>query len=256
MAPSDENVKGELAPNACKMLIKALWLGRLARPDIVKPINALATKVQTWTRAEDKKVHRFICYINSTPHYRLAGTIHDKPEDLHLELYVDADCSGDKECTKSTSGGYLVLKGKCTHFPLTWASKRQTSTLGSTTESEVISLAHSLFSEGLPALSLWELLLQRSVKLIVRENNQAPILVVKKGYSPKLRHIQRTHKVNLGSLRELFEEDSAELSYCKTDEQAADIFTKVLVPQKWGATIALLGIYIDLPSVLLRHKGS
>jgi len=42
----DEESRGELAPHACKILMKALWLGRLARPDIVKPINDLATKVQ------------------------------------------------------------------------------------------------------------------------------------------------------------------------------------------------------------------
>ena len=41
---SDEEAKGELAPNACRILMKALWLGRLARPDIIKPINDLATK--------------------------------------------------------------------------------------------------------------------------------------------------------------------------------------------------------------------
>lgn len=57
---ADEEAKGELAPNACRILMKALWLGRLARPDIIKPINDLATKVQSWTKAEDKKVLRLI----------------------------------------------------------------------------------------------------------------------------------------------------------------------------------------------------
>eukprot|EP00435_Cladocopium_sp_Y103_P068276 s2538_g31.t1 len=208
--PADESVKGGLAPNACKILMKALWLGRLARPDIVKPINDLATKVQAWTPAEDKKLLRLISYIDSTPHYRLVGTVNDKPEDLHLELFVDADFSGDKE--------------------------------SSTTESEVKSLAHALFAEGLPALTLWEQLLQRSVRLIVHEDNQATILVVKKGYSPKLRRIQRTHKVNLGSLSEVFVEDTASLEYCRTEDRAADIFTKALPPQKWGAALTLLGL--------------
>ena len=32
----DEEAKGELAPNACRILMKALWLGRLSRPDIIK----------------------------------------------------------------------------------------------------------------------------------------------------------------------------------------------------------------------------
>ena len=34
ITPADEETKGELAPNACRILMKALWLARLARPDI------------------------------------------------------------------------------------------------------------------------------------------------------------------------------------------------------------------------------
>ena len=137
-------------------------------------------------------------------------------------------------------GGSFVLHGPNTFFPLAWVSKRQTSTSRSTTESEVVSLVYSLYQEGLPALQLWELLLGRTVTFKVLEDNQATILVVKKGYSPKLRHITRTHKVKLSGLSEVFRDDSAELEYCKTDDQAADIFTKALPPQKWGPAFLYL----------------
>jgi len=177
----DEETKGELAPNACKILMKALWSGRLAHPNIIKPINDLATKVQSWSRGDDKKVLRLSQYIASTPHYRLVSTIQDKPEDLELRLFVDADFAGDKSTARSTSGGFLALTGPSSFFPLAWISKRQTSTSRSTTESEVVSLAHSLYQEGLPALQLWELLLARSVTFRVHKDNQATILVVKKG---------------------------------------------------------------------------
>ena len=250
ISSQDEDTRGELAPNACKILMKALWLGRLARPDIIKPINDLATKVQKWSRAEDKKLLRLIQYISATPHYRLAGTINDKEEDLELQLYVDADFAGEKEDAKSTSGGFLVIRGPTSFFPLAWVSKRQTSTSRSTTESEVISLAYSLYQEGIPSLQLWELLLQRSVKLRVMEDNQATILVVRKGYSPKLRHISRTHKVNLSCLSEAFAEGGISIEYVDTKEQAADIFTKSLQPQKWGAALNLLGMRTDLPEDL------
>ena len=249
----DEEAKGELAPNACKILMKALWLGRLARPDIIKPINDLATKVQSWSRGDDKRLLRLIQYINSTPQYRLVGTVQDSPTDLELQLYVDADFAGDRLTGKSTSGGFLVLTGPNTFFPLAWVSKRQTSTSRSTTESEVVSLAHSLYQEGLPSLQLWELLLDRPVTLRIMEDNQATILVVRKGYSPKLRHITRTHKVNLSGLSEVFRDDTVTLEYCQTDKQAADIFTKSLPPQKWGSALRLLGVRTDLCNEL---KGS
>ena len=182
------------------------------------------------------------------------GTVQDAADDLELVLYVDADFCGERAHTKSTSGGYLVLHGPQTWFPLAWISKRQTSTSRSTTEAEVISLAHSLYLEGLPSLQLWERLLGRPVKLRVKEDNQATIKVVKKGFSPKLRHIQRTHKVNLGCLQEIFEEDeSSVLEYVETDKQAADIFTKGLVPAKWPNALALLGIR-ELPEEIKTTK--
>ena len=42
----DDEVRGEVAPHACAIIMKQLWLARLARPDLVKAINFLAYKVQ------------------------------------------------------------------------------------------------------------------------------------------------------------------------------------------------------------------
>ena len=41
LTPEDDLEAGELAGDACKVLMKCLWLGRLARPDIIKPIGDL-----------------------------------------------------------------------------------------------------------------------------------------------------------------------------------------------------------------------
>ena len=54
----------------------------------------------------------------------------------------------------------------------------------------------------------------------------------------------------MSGLSEVFQDDSAKLEYCKTDDQAADIFTKALPPQKWGPALRLLGIRTDLQSEL------
>ena len=253
----DEDSPGELAPKACSILMKALWLARLSRPDILKPINDLATKVQAWTRVHDKKLLRLIQYLQYSLDYRLTASCQDDPKDLRLELYVDADFGGDSGDVKSTSGGFLTLKGPNTFFPLAWISKRQTSTSRSTTESEVVSLAHSLYQEGIPALQLWEKLLQRPVDLVIHEDNQATIIVVRKGYSPKLRHIGRTHKINLSSLKECLDDPCINVQYIDTNEQAADIFTKALPPQKWYKALCLLGIRTDIrePKPSLRDRS-
>jgi len=233
----DDEERGELSDSACALLMKALWLARLARPDCQKPIGDLATHIQRWNKNDDKRLYRLICYLVSSKEYRLVGYVHDAPGDLSLKLFVDADFSGEVEDSKSTSGGWLCLVGPRSFFPLFWVSKKQTSTSRSTTEAEMVSLATTLFGEGLPTLSLWELVLGRKVTLDIQEDNQATIKVAKKGCSPKLRYVLRTHKVNLRSVAEIFAKDTVTLSYVITTEQAADIFTKALPPIKWDNAV-------------------
>ena len=91
--------------------------------------------------------------------------------------------------------------------------------------------------------------------LKIHEDNQATILVAKKGFSPKLRHISRTHKVNVASIAEMLQpETGVEIEYVITTKQAADIFTKQLAPQKWDAALRLLGIRTDLPEQLPKPQ--
>ena len=83
-------------------------------------------------------------------------------------------------------------------------------------------------------MSLWDTILGRKIELEIMEDNQATIKVVEKGYSSKLRHILRTHKVNLSSIKEVCDNDAVGLQYVNALEQSADIFTKALEPQKWA----------------------
>ena len=100
-------------------------------------------------------------YIKGHLADRTIGFVGDSLDDLWLALYADADFAGDKQGTKSTGGAFLVLMGPNTFFPLTAHSKKQGSTANSSTEAEIVSLAHALRNIGIPALDLWEELLGR-----------------------------------------------------------------------------------------------
>ena len=167
---ADSCDRGQMAGAACKVLMKDLWVGRLARPDIIQIVSDLATKVQAWSKNEDKRLYRLICYLNSTLHYKLCGKIGDTSDKLRLLLFVDADLAGNPDDTKSRSGGYLVLSGPNTWFPITWICRKQTATSRSTTEAEVVALAVALFSEALPTLGLLNLLFGREVDLYILED--------------------------------------------------------------------------------------
>ena len=90
-----EETRGELAGNASSVLVKALWLCRLSRPDMQKAIQQLATKVKRWSVNDDKRISRVMCYLWSSRDYVLTGTVTDHHEDLFLQLFVDADLAGE-----------------------------------------------------------------------------------------------------------------------------------------------------------------
>ena len=73
-----------------------------------------------------------------------------------LGLFQDSDFAGDLEDAKSTSGGILCMFGSHTFVPISWMCKKQTSVSHSAAESEIISLDAGLRMDGIPALDLWD----------------------------------------------------------------------------------------------------
>ena len=92
-------------------------------------------------------------------------------------------------------------------------------------------------------MTLWGHMLGRDVDLIIYEDNEATEKVVRSGFSHKLRHITRTHKVNLSSLKEIVDQPDVTLQHVKTKDQRADIFTKGVEAHKWANAIHLLEKY-------------
>ena len=93
-------------------------------------------------------------------------------------------------------------------------------------------MSAGLRQEGLPVQELFEELLGRRLWLRCKVDNTQAIAAAKKGYSKRLRHLSRMHRVSLGVLHELTEEvgSRVEISYVPTAEQKGDMFTKALLP--------------------------
>ena len=69
LVDSDFTVRGEMAQDASKVLMKILWSARLARPDLMKGISDLTRKITTWSRADDRRLHRLMSYLKGTSNY-------------------------------------------------------------------------------------------------------------------------------------------------------------------------------------------
>ena len=81
------------------------------------------------------------------------------PKIKSVGLFQDSDFPGDLEDSKSTSGGILCIFGSRTFVPISWMCKKQTSVSHSSTEAEVISFDAGLRMGGIPALDLWDLVI-------------------------------------------------------------------------------------------------
>ena len=147
--------------------------------------------------------------------------------EVSLHLFADADFAGCAKTSRSTSGVHLSLLGPNTAWPLAGQSKKQGCVSHSTPEAEVVAADHALRTVGLPALSLWSVIL-KDPDLVVNfhEDNQTAILAMRSGYSPTMRHIERTHGVCLRWLAERFAEPSHKLTYERSALQSGDIYTK------------------------------
>ncbi|CAE7213840.1 unnamed protein product, partial [Symbiodinium sp. CCMP2592] len=234
--------KGVLGDCAAAVLMKILYGARMGRYDLIRPVQALASLITKWDGLCDKKLHRLVCYINSTLDLNLYGWIGDAPEMLELVLYCDADLAGDRTDSKSTSGVFMCLLGPRSFMPLNALSKKQTSVSKSTPEAEIVSLDHAVYKLGLPALSMWEYMLGRRFRLRVMEDNEAAIRVIITGHNPNMRHMSRTQRIDISALNERYHAGDFLFVTCPSQFEAGDILTKACTDAKvWGRNLMSIG---------------
>ena len=100
---------------------------------------------------------------------------------------------------------------------------------------------------------LLEVLLGRPVVMKVFVDNTQAIAAAKTGYSKKLRHLSRSHRVSIGTINELVEDAEAYvvIEYKNTKEQRADLFTKALDGPAFLAARNMIGL-IALPKEISK----
>ena len=158
----EEELKSvEELPDVCSQIVLiCLSLARIGRPDILWSVNKLARAITKWTSACDKRLARLISYIHfATSGYKQQCHVGNTAQQCRLGLFQDSDFSEDLEDSKSTSGGTLCIFGSHTFVPVSWVCKKQTFVSRCSTEPEIISLDAGLRMDGIPALDLWDLVI-------------------------------------------------------------------------------------------------
>ena len=103
-------------------------------------------------------------------------------------------------------------------------------------------MSRSMREFALPIQGMWTLLLGRSVILEVHEDNTSTIEILKKGYSSKLSHLSRTHRISLAWTAEQVADEFVNLLHCPTALQKGDLFTKALDRLKHNEALDSIGM--------------
>ena len=127
-------------------------------------------------------------------------------------------------------------------FPVWWSSKRQTSVARSTPEAEAVAMASAMFSEALNIQVLLEHLLGHAINVVFHQDNETLLKVLVAGYSAKLRHCNRVHRINIASMREQLALPHVSACYCKSEDQVANGLTKIIAPADWPCTLDQFGL--------------
>ena len=240
-----EGQPGKFSESAASYIATLLFLARMSRPDLLTSVIRLSRWVSKWDRVHDAALIRLFGYVKHSSEAILVSEVAELPDSLKLVVWSDADLNSDCSDSKSTSGVFIEIESHGDRvWPVTWVSKRQGASAYATCEAEIVALNVALREEAIPMLNLMEAMLGRSVSLSCREDNTQAIAGVRRGYSKKLRHIERTQRVSLGALHEMLCGDGAvgEIVHHPTDSHKGDIFTKVLDRQKFEAAVRRIGV--------------
>eukprot|EP00971_Amphidinium_carterae_P141798 2808866-Amphidinium_carterae.1 len=87
----------------------------MARFDLLRPVNVLASAITKWTKGCDKALWRLMSYIDSSKDLKIVAEVGDDVKDIQAQLFADADFAGCPFSARSTSGVYFAMMGKYTH---------------------------------------------------------------------------------------------------------------------------------------------
>jgi hypothetical protein len=184
-----------------------------------------------------------MCYINATKDHAMIGWCGDPSAALELRVYADADFAGCIRTMRSTAGVILAVSGPNARVILAGVSKIQTAVSHSTPEAEIVAADHAMRAEGIPALSLLGAIFERKVHLCVMEDDEAMIKICHSGKNHTMRYLNRTHKVGVSWLMEVFQLPECDVYKIDAKLQAADLgTTRITCVDTWRRNCVLINI--------------
>ncbi|KAH9681844.1 hypothetical protein KPL71_027113 [Citrus sinensis] len=222
----------DIDPTFFKSLVGSLRYLTCTRPDILYAVGLVSRYMENPKTTHFKAAKRIIRYIKGTINF---GLLYSFSNDYKLIGYSDSDWGGDVDDRKSTTG-FVFFMGD-TAF--TWMSKKQPIVTLSTCEAEYVaatsSVCHAIWLRNL----LKELSLAQEEPTEICVNNKSAIALSKNPvFHDRSKHIDTRYHF----IRECIARKEVQIKYVKSQDQAADIFTKPLKQEDFVRFRSLLGV--------------
>jgi hypothetical protein len=217
-----------------------LYLSSNSRPEISFAVSQCARFVQNPTVKHGEALKRIGRYLKTTQD---KGLIIKPNQDLHLELYADADFAGlwgqedptDPVSVRSRTGCVITLGGA----PILWKSKLQTETALSTMMAEYIALSNSM-RELIPIKGIINEVtdafqVKRDKRAFVTTcwEDNAGCLALANLKMPQTTPRSKFYPIKFHWFREQLVPHDIEIKKVDTLQQKADLWTKPFTKQKF-----------------------
>ena len=213
------------------------------RPDILFSVGILSRYMENPNQEHYNGVKRVLRYVKGTEDYGLLY----KKGDLKGELigYSDSDFAGDCHDRKSTSGHIFFFSG----MAVSWSSQKQSIVALSSCEAEYITAITATCQAVWMNQLIRELMNNKESKVKVMVVNQSAITLSK---NPVHHNCTKHIDTRYHFIRECVEDKKIEITFIRTEDQLADIFTKALGRLKFKEMRGRIGI-CNTPIEELEH---
>lgn len=212
-----------------KQMVGSLMYLTSTRPDIMHGVSLISRYMENPTESHLLAAKRILRYLRGTVDF---GIFYKRGVKENLFGFCDSNYAGDVDDRKSTSGFVFIMSSGA----ISWSSKKQQIVTLSTTEAEFISAA---------TCSCQVIWLRRLLEMLQCQQ-QGPTKVfcdnvsaIKISKNPVLHGRSKHIDVRYHFLRDLCNDGTVDLLFCRSEDQVADIMTK---PLKQAAFVKLRGL--------------
>jgi hypothetical protein len=201
-----------------RMLVGKLLFLTKTRPDLTHAVSVVSRFMQNPQEAHLQAAKHILRYVRRYPDL---GLFFQQGEENRLCGYTDADYGQDID-DRISVGAYIFFLG---NSPISWNSKKQSSTSRSSCESEYRALAQCTCEAVWIRRLLKELRILDDKPTYLYCDNQSSI---KLSYNPVFHEKSKHFEVDYHFTRQKVENNTIKVEFVPSQEQPADILTKSL----------------------------